>query len=141
MECNKDGECHCTNFNRKYCKHYGTPRKKRSGTKYSSITPKKKEPTGELAKFIEIWTDRTHESWLDGTRIELFDVRCFAHVLPKGGYGHYRLNEENIVLLTPEQHNDQHSKGKEQLILEYARWQRFFEYQDTLREEYNNKYQ
>ena len=59
----------------------------------------------ELDMFRWIWSERPHVSFVSGRPVQ-DDVRCFAHVLPKGlnKYPHFRLNPDNVVLLTPEEH-------------------------------------
>lgn len=143
MKCNKEGECHCTEFNQQYCKWYGKAKRPRTRKPLASSKPKKKayKSTGERALFIEIWNERKRESFLTGEKLPFtFDFRYFAHVLPKGGYPSYRLNKENIVLLLPSEHHAQHSRGKDELMLEDPRWKKFFDLQDRLREEYNQNH-
>ena len=62
-------------------------------------------PTGELELFKKIWAERVHESFISGRPLMFFDVCFFAHVLPKGTHPQSRLDPENIVLLTREEHN------------------------------------
>lgn len=71
-----------------------------------SIRPKtrKREPTGELGLFHEIWNERDHVCEVSGAVIRQFDVRCFSHILPKGAYPRYRLLKENVKLVLPEIH-------------------------------------
>ncbi len=70
----------------------------------TSIKQKKKEPTGELALFQEIWEERKHVCLVSNDPIKEFSVQCFAHVLPKGSYPLLRLKKENIVILTASNH-------------------------------------
>ncbi|MFT7280504.1 MAG: hypothetical protein ACI9DM_000223, partial [Cyclobacteriaceae bacterium] len=43
-------------------------------------------------------------SELSQRRINFNDVRCYAHVLPKGSYPHLKLYADNIMLIHPEEH-------------------------------------
>lgn len=63
-----------------------------------------KKKTGELEAFKKIWAKRPHESEVSGELLYRFSPAYFAHVLPKGAYPSYRLKEENIVLMTFEEH-------------------------------------
>jgi hypothetical protein len=100
---------------RKYC---AVGNKKRLNEKKES-----KEGTGELDFFHKIWAERPHVCEISGRKInERPDldmgrwVSCFSHILPKGSFGRYRLNPENIVLMLPELHHQWHSKGRIELI-------------------------
>lgn len=59
----------------------------------------------EIEMFRWIWLNRPHVSYISGQPIQ-DDVRCFAHVLSKAinRYPHFRLNPDNVVLLTPFEH-------------------------------------
>lgn len=70
---------------------------------------KKRKPTGELKLFLEIYNERELKSFITERPIiyKPYDsrfVNCFAHVLPKSKYPKFRLNKNNIVLLTPYEH-------------------------------------
>lgn len=126
--------CHSARF-----KGYGQPE---TGTKITSKPSKKptRKPTGELEFFKTLWKDKSRPrvSFINGEPIHHFDVRVFAHVLPKGAYGRWRLKPENIVYLTPQQHDQQHSIAPSDLIKRDPRWQKFFDLQDEFRIQYNN---
>lgn len=67
---------------------------------------KKKEPTGEKAVFQAIWNKRPHKSQISGEKIHDGKAVNFLHVLAKGQnkYPDFKLEEENIVLGTEEEH-------------------------------------
>ena len=125
---------------RKYC-HQGNQnrlRKKKAETK--------KEPSGELQLFYEIWAERPHVCAITGKTItESPDKNlprwlcCFSHVIPKGSYPKYKLNPENIVLKTPQMHDNYHNKGKSELLEgEHGRqWKAFFDLKAKLALEYH----
>ena len=101
---------------------------------------KKRKPTGELELFKEIWEERIHISFLSGTPIKYFDVKCFAHVLNKGKYPKFRLNKDNIVLLTPTEHNlldagTQLARDKYAFITE-SNWEKITNLKEKLKLEY-----
>ena len=86
-----------------YCKYHQYKRTDRKiSKKYYPL--KSRKPTGEKELFEEIAKERLPTSFISGIFLDLNDVRCYAHVLPKGKYPKYRLNKKNIVLLTPEEH-------------------------------------
>jgi len=70
--------------------------------------------------FKEIWSERDHISFLSNRPIKYFDVKSFAHILPKGKFTKYKYNKDNIILLLPEEHTllDQ---GTEKQRVEYSK--------------------
>lgn len=95
-----------------------------------------KTATGELQMFKEIWSERPHISEVSGDPLPYFDVRCFSHLLPKGNYERYRLNKENIVLKTPQEHTDWHSIAESELWRK-SEWIWVLQKRDELRIQYN----
>lgn len=69
---------------------------------------KRREPTGELNLFKQLWDFREHKSELSGKQISFFNINCFAHILPKGLYKDWRLKPGNIIIITHEEHWQQH---------------------------------
>ena len=105
--------CDNTVFTHGYCLyHKGYYYKEKEKNKIYSSQKSKNKPikkTGELNIFIEIWNEREHISFLSGKYLnyqagQKFWINCFAHVLPKGKYPLFRLNKDNIILLTPAEH-------------------------------------
>jgi hypothetical protein len=82
--------------------------------------------------FEHIWNTREHVSELSGDPLlpkGHFQWHWqFLHILPKGSYPHYRLNIENIVLGTVQEHENQEMIGK------------FNELKSKLKAEYYEKY-
>ena len=98
-------------------------------------------PETQKALFHKMWFAKaTHRCFIDGTIIRQFSYHSFAHVLPKGGYGHYKLKEENIVIMHPKYHIAQHSLGKQECIDIHEGFRKFFDLQDKLREKYNREF-
>ena len=100
--------------------------------------------TGEAVLFKEIWDEKEPEervSFVSGTNLE--DIHTmhtfyFAHVLGKGAYPLFRLNKENIVLLTFNQHklwDTARWKIRENKHL-MEMWTPMFELEEKLKEEY-----
>lgn len=61
--------------------------------------------------FEEIWEERPHVSELTGKRLlpkghPMWHWQ-FAHILPKGSYPLWKLQKENIMLMTPDEHENQ----------------------------------
>ena len=104
--------------------------------------------TGEKKMFQEIWKTREHISFLSRKGLNVYDgtkfwYSCFAHVLPKGKYPKLKINPENIVLLTPEEHRlldqgteDQRKKYQQENY--YADWDKIFKLKDKLKLKYKN---
>lgn len=103
--------------------------------KRKRILPK---PTGEAELFKQIWESRKHVSFVSGTNLgNELNVWYFAHVLPKSTYPKFRLNSENIVLLTPSEHvMYDHQTDKAKSLPEFSR---LFELREMLIEKYHNK--
>ena len=63
--------------------------------------------------FDHIWGTRPHVSEISGKPLvgknHMMYHWQFAHILPKGAYPKYRLNPENIMLMTWEEHQSQES--------------------------------
>lgn len=61
--------------------------------------------------FDWIYENRDWKSEIDGSKLPRKGnplwYWCFAHVLPKGAYPSMKLDPENIMLMTPEQHLNQ----------------------------------
>ena len=57
--------------------------------------------------FFHIWESRPHKSEVSGTYLgEEAKAHYFAHILSKGAYPSYKLDPDNIVLLTMQEHHD-----------------------------------
>lgn len=114
-----------------------------------TVCKPKNNPTGERLLFDKIWETRPHKSYLSGANLDDYSplnrlgklyTNCFSHMLPKGKYEHFRLNEANIILLTPQEHLDWHSKSKDDLIKKDKRWEKVFNLYETLKQEYAETY-
>lgn len=90
-----------------YCNFHNASLKQAKKNKALSSPPAKKfrKKTGELDLYKIIWEERPHVSEVSGTPLGEFDVRYFSHILSKGSYGKFRLNKDNIMLKTPEEHH------------------------------------
>ena len=83
------------------------------------------------------------EECLKWTQNTSFRFSIFAHVLPKGQgkFPNYRLNPDNIILLTPLQHQDwDQNKTKSQLLEQNSNWQNVFDLYKELEIKYKKKY-
>lgn len=112
-----------------YCfKH--KPRKPLAKSRIVAKTPVKK--TSELRDFfLQIWNKRPHYSevsgkWLGKEPLSVF----FHHILPKEKYPQAAFDEENIILLTLEEHDqvemdvyryEEVNLKRTQMICKYAR--------------------
>lgn len=123
-----------------YCKAHQYKRTDKKPYQY------KRKPTGEKKMFDDIWSKRPHRSFLSGKNIAWvegtdFYVNVFAHVLAKGKHPKVRLEEENIVLLTPQEH-ELLDKGTEAERKAYAEinncdWQCVYDLREELKLKYN----
>jgi len=97
----------------------------------------KKKPTGELPIMLEIWNERGPYSQHNKEYLGEFDVCFMAHVLPKGQnkYPKFKLNKENVVILSFEQHTlwDHHKKDIQNL----PEWKWLFELELSLKQQYS----
>lgn len=59
------------------------------------------------AFFMEIWHTRPHKSQISGTKLGKEPLTVFFHhILPKEKYPQAKYDEENIILLTLEEHDN-----------------------------------
>ena len=93
-----------------------------------------------------LWSIRDHISFLTGKRIRKPDAEVFAHVLPKAlnRYPKYRLNPENLIFLTREEHylldhgnSDQRKKYQKKHNCSFDKINKLYE---RLKKEYNTTY-
>ena len=122
---NSDGE---------YCFQH-KPRKGLSSGIKPSFTSKKKVSDGKSHQmremFLDIWKKRPHKSEISGTYLGKEPMSTyFHHILAKEKYPEACLDEENIILLTLEEHsnveNDMYryeevNNRRNQLNLKYER--------------------
>lgn len=90
----------------------------------------------ELEMFKEIWRERPHYSEVSGEPLEAFSPVYFSHILSKGAYPEQRLNKENIILKTYDEHRIWES-GDRELLRKLPMWKKVFETQDKLKTKYN----
>lgn len=91
-------------------------------------------PEGELALFKQIWEERAHFSQVTPDQEIYYDPWCFAHVLSKGASPKFKLLRENIVLMTPQQHDvfdNRTDQAKESELFEWV-----FELRELLKQFY-----
>ncbi len=80
--------------------------------KKTSIVQRRREPTGELPLFKEMWQEAIEKSDENGPRCRCcrerlgftFNITFFSHLLSKGLYPAYRLLKENIWIICFECH-------------------------------------
>lgn len=129
--------------------HYASEQRKKSAEK-NKDKPKKvytikkvplsyqRKPTGELKLMQQMWDNmKEHKSFINGEKIERFSVGNFAHVLAKAKnkYPKFKLYEENIKLLTYEQHN-MWDNGLRSELRKLPEWNKMFELEERLKKEY-----
>lgn len=108
--CSEEG---CTGYRWKgdkckiHCvKEYHQLERKRQLNRKQGITKKNREWTNEemVAFFKRIWKKRVHKSEVSGEVLGRFSTWYFHHILPKSSYPELAFDEENIILLTVEEH-------------------------------------
>lgn len=69
------------------------------------LEEKKKENLLQTKLFEKIWKERKHESEISGEYLgkEILST-YFHHILPKESYPHLKLVEDNIILITFDEH-------------------------------------
>lgn len=86
----------------------------------------------ELDMFIEIWKERPHYSEVSGEPLGSFNVAYFSHILSKGAYPEHRLNKENIMLKTINEHMEWETGDRDKLR-KIPMWNKVFERQEKLK--------
>jgi hypothetical protein len=80
---------------------------------------KRAKTTGptQIEFFREIWSERPHFSEVSGEFLgEEMQPICMSHLLPKGSYRKFKFRKDNIVLMTPDEHQLWHSEGPGNLM-------------------------
>jgi hypothetical protein len=104
-----------------------------------------KSEQSQIELFNKVWTSRPHVSELSGDPLDCYYgtslwFSCFAHCLPKGRFARYKYLEENIILVTPEEHRliDQ---GTADQRLEYpeVNWDLFYQKYEYLKRRYSEE--
>lgn len=99
----------------------------------------------QIEMFRWIWDNRERRSFLSDRPLDKYRddvwIILFAHVLNKKNYQAYKLNPDNVVLLTPYEHQ-LFDQGTQKLRERYAKdvgcdWEKLYNYRDRLLEEYN----
>lgn len=91
--------------------------------------------------FFHIWNTRPHQSFVSGKYLgEVPIAHYFAHVIGKGAYPSFKLNPDNIVLLTMEEHI-LYDTGDLSKLREIKQWKPLFEKRESLKQEYNRVHQ
>lgn len=110
-----------SNFKSRPCEVEGCDKPRWSGGKCKQHTPFTPIPPGRWTKkssnirqggdemkmfFLKIWNKRPHKSEIDGTWLGNEPLSIFFHhILPKNKYPELAFEEENIILLTGDQHS------------------------------------
>lgn len=116
-----------------YCFRH-KPRKPLPKSKGFSSVILKKKPIDDMKEFfLSIWKTKPHRSEISGVSLgKEPSTAFFHHILPKSKYPEARLDEENIILLTLEEHdnveNDMYryeevNQRREYLLQKYERGQ------------------
>lgn len=93
-----------------------------------------KKDNAQLEMFKQIWRDRPHYSEVSGEPLIGFNLAYFSHILSKGAHPKHKLNPENILLKTVQEHNEWEFGDRERLRKE-SKWKKVFELQERLKNE------
>jgi len=96
---------------------------------------KKREPTGELVLFKQIYIKKKGKCEITHKPIE-FEPSAFMHILSKGSFPKFRLNPQNIMLVDPEIHFLYDNSSMETLLDQYPEANIIYELKDLLKIEY-----
>ena len=113
--------------------------KKKNAVKVYSAKPNKKN-SGEVEVFKMIWNERNRSCFISGECLEKYTNQfhwLFHHILPKSTYPKLRLLKNNIVLLSPENHDKVHRKAESDLVKEDPKWKEYFELKNKLKIKYS----
>lgn len=103
---------------------------------FKSKPPNKaKKPTGELTVMRAYAAKMGSKSEIDGTFIPDITIGNIAHILSKKQYPEFRLNPENLCVMTYEQHRE-YDQGSIESLKTLSEWAWFFEKRDLLIEKY-----
>lgn len=115
-----------------------TALKKKSYILKRSPIKQKRKPTGELEVFKSIWAERPHFSQVSGKFLgDDLNVSFFSHILPKSHYKRFRLNKQNIVLKTEDEHFLWETQAWK--LKDIQEWKWVFELKQSLKEQYNKQ--
>jgi len=133
------------------CNHKNKEAKKKASGKKSSVYKYVKEANGEGEMFRELALNMLDEEatrcWICGLPIPALTYSNMSHVLPKGKYPLFRLRPDNIKILCHRLVADENGKNgcHNQLdgrprseIINDPNWQKFFELEEQLKEEYKS---
>lgn len=88
-----------------YCFHHKPRKKIVSSTVFKIDKLIEDKNCAEL--YMNIWRKRVHKSEISGSYLGKEALRTFFHhILPKNKYTLAKFDEENIILLTPEEHEE-----------------------------------
>lgn len=123
------------------------PRSKKQGEGFSRSKTISFGFESQIEMFRYIWDHREQRSFLSDKPLDIYRedvwINLFAHVLDKKNYPLFKLNPDNIVLLTPYEHT-LFDQGTEELRERYTKdndynpdWEKLYNYRDRLLEEYD----
>jgi hypothetical protein len=111
-----------------------------------------KEEINEMDVFDDIYISSDKRSFVSGEDLTKYAGKVvngefikskmyhwlFHHVLNKKNYKKFKFYLKNIILLIPQEHMDKHSKDQEQLLKDNPNWQKVFDLEKELKEEYKH---
>jgi hypothetical protein len=106
-----------------------------SEKKVKPVKSQERKPTGELELFKKIYEQRKGicaitKEWVP------FHVESFMHVLSKGAFPSFRLEEYNILLVQREVHRLYDNSSREKLLEKYPSAVIIYDLKDALKQRY-----
>ena len=116
---------------------------------FKKPSPKRKKKSGEAELFEKIWASRPHVSEVSGEPLPDKGVDFypngtdkwygyFSHVLSKGAFPGFRLKEENVILMTPQEHDMW--EGAKKSLCTGPEWDFVWERFEQLEEDYHQNH-
>lgn len=112
-------------------------KKEKKGLQRSSIKKKAPASTGELDMFKRIYAKRGMRCCFTGERIQ-FHVESFMHVLSKGAFPSFRLEELNVLMVVREIHKLYDNEGMTALLKKYPQCEMLYELKEMLKQRYEH---
>lgn len=113
------------------------------GLKRSGFAKRTRKKTGERDLFVKLYHKRGGVCEVTGERLLPPEHSMFhcqgSHLLPKGTYPDYRMDERNIAMITIEKHDEWGAWSKDRLEKIDPRWKDIVERYRELRIEANER--
>ena len=140
-------DCNNPVFSHNFCKYHYRYVPKKSKKEYPHKSSAGPNDQSQLELFNKIWNSRPHKSELSGQPLDQYTngayfIWMFAHVLDKKNWPLFKFEEENIILVSPEEHRlidfgtcDQRMAYNDK-VYRHANWDIFYQRKEYLKVKY-----